>query len=235
MQDSSVQCHRSKFVPLGPKLHLGPHLRGTLFRNLSPVRDNLHHPRLPHVISSTAVSPVAGVIHIAPLDGVQMDVFQLLPHHFPVRDLLRMAAFLPELIRALRLVIPLVHRELTQERFRVTFGEKFENRPGREPFESLHRPTQVRSRGDQVQVVFEDHEPIKRELGIRGEKSPTVEDDVDRFGPSEDGQPAVDRAGQKVRIMLFEDTVSAAGHEGMVNDGVAFEKGKISSGGQPAE
>ena len=174
---------------------------------------------------------MAGVIHIAPLHRIQVDVVQLLPHHLLVRDLLRMASFLPELILALGLVVPLVHRELTQERFRVALGEELENRPGCKAFEPLHRAAQIRGRGDQVQVIFENHKTVKREPGIRGQESPTVEDDVHGFRSREDGQPAVDGAGHKVRIVRFEDSVLAAGHEGMVNDWQFEVKGKVLSAG----
>ncbi len=55
-----------------------------------------------------------GIIDVSACYRIVVSVFQLLPHHIVVLDLLRMTPFLPDLIRAFRFVAGLVRLELAE-------------------------------------------------------------------------------------------------------------------------
>jgi len=64
-----------------------------------------------------------------------MNVLEFLPHHVAVLNLLRMTAFLPELIIAIGLVPRLVPLQLPEQCFDVTFLQKIDDLSGRVRFE----------------------------------------------------------------------------------------------------
>src|SRR5262245_46630288 len=69
-----------------------------------PIRHHVNQPRLPRVIASAGIPPMHRVIDIAAFDRVVVHVFQLLPHHVVVTELLRVTPLLPDLMLAAGLV-----------------------------------------------------------------------------------------------------------------------------------
>lgn len=63
----------------------------------SPIRPNGKQSRQAGVSACAGVSPVHIHINVATLDWVVVDILQLLAQHLIVLDLLRVAAFLPQL------------------------------------------------------------------------------------------------------------------------------------------
>ena len=150
-----------------------------------------------------------GHIDIASFDRIVVDIFQFLNHHFVGLNLLRMNAFFPELIIAFDFVCPFESLHVLQNDARFSFDQEVENATGCIRFEPLDDIGQIRCRRDQVQVVFQDDVTKEFEGIIYGEITPRIEYDVDRFGPGEDGEPAVDRAGHEVWLIGFDDAVAA--------------------------
>src|SRR5262245_3947328 len=63
-----------------------------------------------------------------------------------------------------------------------------------------------------MEMVFEDDVAVNGEALVVDQVFPGVENDLDGFGASEDGERADDRAGAEVRTEVFEDAIAAAGH-----------------------
>ena len=55
------------------------------------------------------------IIHVAALHGIVVNVLQLLQEHFIILDLLRLAAFLPELVALIDFVAKLVVSKLFEK------------------------------------------------------------------------------------------------------------------------
>ena len=73
----------------------------------------------------------------------------------------------------------------------------------------------LRSGGDEVQVVLDDHVREHPEPLPLVESAPRVVDDLEPLGPREYGQPANDRASEAVRMIRFVDAVAVSGHHGL--------------------
>jgi hypothetical protein len=56
---------------------------------------------------------------------------------------------------------------------------------------------------DEVNVVLEDDISEHHQAILIREELPRIEHDLNGLGPSEDGQPAIDRAGQEVGERAF--------------------------------
>src|SRR5438552_103056 len=95
------------------------------------------------IVPGTGVPPVRRVTHVAPLHGVLVDVFQLLPQHRLAPDDLRMTPFLPELERAVALVPGLVVLQAVEQGPYVTFAEVVDDTPRRVGLEIANLPRQV--------------------------------------------------------------------------------------------
>ena len=63
---------------------------------------------------------------------------------------------------------------------------------------------------DEVNVVLEDDISEQDQAILILEKLPRIEHDLNGLGPSEDGQPANDRAGQEVGERGFTELIAGA-------------------------
>src|SRR5262245_13809760 len=75
---------------------------------LSPLGNHLNQPRLPCIIACAGMPPMRWILDITAVQGVIVDILQLLKHHLFALNLLRMVPLLPKLITALDLVTGLM-------------------------------------------------------------------------------------------------------------------------------
>ncbi|MDB5346510.1 MAG: hypothetical protein JWP89_4887 [Schlesneria sp.] len=75
-----------------------------------------------------------GIVDISACNWIVVRILQFLPHHFVVLDLFGMASFLPDLIRALRLVPRL---ELTEHDIGASLLQQIDDLARRIAFDAL--------------------------------------------------------------------------------------------------
>jgi len=153
---------------------------------------------------------VERVVDVASPDRVHVGVFELLPHHLCMVDLLRMAAFLPNLILAagFSLVLQCVSFQLSQQCLGVSAFKQVDDPAGREGFRASYRVGNLRGARDQVQVVLKNHVAEQCEVLVLLQVLPRVEDDLHCFVTRENREPADDRPGHEVRILGLAEAVA---------------------------
>src|SRR5262245_21168440 len=100
-----------------------------------------------------------------------------------------MAPLLPDLVFTLDFVSKLEGSELLQEDFGPVALQQVDQLTRREHLEALHGIGEFGRRRNHVEVIFEDHVTVDHKLPVLWQETSAVEQDLNRFWPSEDGNP----------------------------------------------
>jgi hypothetical protein len=139
-------------------------------------------------------------------------IIQLLPQHGLTFNDLRMASFFPKLVSGLRFVRAFEKFEQAQQLRRIPALQIRQDLFGGIGLEPLNISAQVLGAGDQMKVVFQDHIAEYREAVVLLKKSPGVQNDIHGFRAGEYRQPVVDGCRQKMRVLVVQNLIAAAGH-----------------------
>ena len=138
------------------------------------------------------------VTHVAALNRVVVDIFQLLSQHRLGVDNFRLGPFLPKLKAAVALVRSFVILKAIEQCANVMFAEVVDDPPRGHRLEIADFLREIFGRRDEMDVILEDHISEKNHPVVILEKLPRIKHDLDSLGASEHGQPADDRGGQEV-------------------------------------
>ena len=142
-----------------------------------------------------------------------MHVFEFLNHHFLILNLLRLTAFLPNLIVTILLMTCLLPLKLRQYRRRIACFEQIDDLPCSERFEISHFFGKILCFGYEVEMIFENDVPKKTHASLLLKELPGIVDDLYARRSCEHWQPSDYSAGEKIRMPIVEDSVSSARHE----------------------
>ena len=153
-----------------------------------------------------------GIVDESSLNRIVVYVLGLLLHHLVATDLLRVAAFLPQLKIAVVFVSGFAEMELVEKRPGVAAFEQVNDLAGSIRLEIANFLTEIAGRGNEVDVVFQDYVSEEPETLLSLQKGPRVEKDLGGFWAVEDGKPVDDRTSEEMGIGVVVDFAAGAGH-----------------------
>ena len=83
---------------------------------------------------------------------------------------------------------------------------------GRVHLETFHDVRKRGRGGHEMHMVFQNYVAIDLEAPVLLQEAPTIQENLYRFWPRENREPANDRAGHEVGIFGLEDAVTAPTH-----------------------
>ena len=135
------------------------------------------------------------ITDIASLYRVVVDVVQLLPHHRLSLDPFRMASFLPELKGTVAFMSDFVILQTIKQSLDVSLSEVVDDPPCRIRLEIANLFRQVVGRGNEVDMVLQNHITQKLHAILILEILPGIEKDLNGFTSCEHRKPTDDRTG----------------------------------------
>src|SRR4051794_28531750 len=139
---------------------------GVGFRRQSPVGRHGNEGLDSRMVSGAGIPPMRRMADVPSLDGVLVDVLELLPQHLLILDDLRMTSFLPQLERSIALMPLLMVLQAVEQGANLAIAEEVDDPPGRMRLEVADLLRQVFGRGDEVDVVLEDDVTQKRQAVV---------------------------------------------------------------------
>src|SRR2546427_11921610 len=97
---------------------------------------------------------------------------------------------------------------------------------GRVHLETFHDVRKRGRGGHEMHMVFQNYVAIDLEAPVLLQEAPTIQENLYRFWPRENREPANDRAGHEVGIFRFENAVARTSHSESYKTKRSFEEGR---------
>jgi hypothetical protein len=156
------------------------------------------------------VAPVLGTHDQAALNRVVVNVIDFLLHHFIRIDLLRVNAFLPDLMLLEFLVRCAEIGELIDQPVTLFQFNLRQERMGGEALELAQGVRQIGAGEDGVKVVFHDDPGVNLKLPVFAAVEQGVDEDVAAGGRGEDGKPLNDGGGDEIGGVRLADAIAGS-------------------------